>query len=364
MHKTILIFLCLFLTACQTSKTIPEPEKSPHPFDLHQVSYSDLPNWNNDHLSDAWPAYIRSCQKLKYQPRWQKPCAAAFAMKNPSESAIRKYYKTWFKPYEVRSGKTKNGLFTGYYEPEIYGSLVKSARFHSPIYKRPGDLVMIEDAGIFKPNLRGVRLAGRVINGNLKPYYSHADIDNGALAGNELIWVEDPVDAFFIHVQGSATVKLDNGEVMRIGYAGTNGHTYTSIGSVLIQQYGMSSKDMSMQTIRSFLRTHPELMKSILQQNASYVFFTERTGEGPLGDQGVVLTPGRSLAVDPRYISHGTPVWLNITGIQKMVIAQDKGGAIKGPIRGDLFWGTGDVAGDNAGTMKASGNYFVLIPVA
>lgn len=348
-------------------------EKPKSAVEFHPVKFSELPNWNNDHLVEVWPAFIKSCQKIKSFSKadndWQKVCRLAIDLKNPSENSVRKFFVNNFTPYSVKAGKDKEGLFTGYYEPEVYGSRTRNEKYIAPLYQRPKDLIMVEDLGIFRSELRGMRIAGRLIGGNLRPYFTHAQIDQGALAGNELIWVEDPVDAFFIQIQGSTAVKLDSGELIHLNYAGSNGHPYTSIGNVLIEQKALAPKEVSMQSIRAWLKEHPDQIKNILYQNASFVFFKEIKREGPIGNQGVTLTPGRSMAVDPIYITYGTPLWLDIEHpepgvrrIRRLVIAQDRGGAIKGPIRGDFFWGTGPEAGEFAGKMKSKGTYYVLLP--
>lgn len=361
-----------------------EWQKSRPLFNINPLAFSDLPNWNTDKLSEVWPAFSRSCQKHKTLPKetvflngkplseWSEVCSLALSLKTPTEVEIRNFFETHFLPYKVASEGTSEGLFTGYYEPELKGSRTKYNQYIAPIYKRPSDLVMVEDLGIFRKDrqeLKGMRIAGRVVDGNLRPYFTHAEIDKGALAGNELVWVEDPIDAFFVQIQGSGAIKLDTGETTRLTYAGTNGQPYTAIGKVLIERGELTRENVSMQSIRAWLKEHPTEAKTVMEENASFVFFTETKGEGPLGAEGVALTPGRSLAVDPVYISYGTPVWLDITypepessRIQRLVIAQDKGGAIKGPIRGDVFWGTGVEAGELAGIMKSKGSYYILLP--
>lgn len=377
--KSILIvgFLLLLLLGGYVFKTW---KTTPAHFTLQAVSFKSLPHWESDTLSEAWPAFIRSCQKLSTLPKeavflngshasdWTLICSTAMTLGSPNTDTIRKFFETNFTPYKVSSGSETQGLFTGYYEPQVKGSREKSPQYPAPMYKRPADLVMVEDLGIFRKDLKGMRIAGRVINGNLRPHFTHAEIDNGALKGDELLWIADPIDAFFIQIQGSAAVKLDNDETTRLTYAGTNGHPYTAIGRVLIEQQKMKKEEVSMQSIRAWLKDHPEEAKAIMHQNASFVFFAETKGEGPLGAQGVALTPGRSLAVDPVFIAYGTPVWLDTTHpegkapLQRLVIAQDKGGAIKGHIRGDVFWGTGEEAGELAGSMKSKGSYYVLLP--
>lgn len=383
--------LCIYAVSSFWQKT------KPLTLQLSPISFQSLPYWKSDNISESWPAFIRSCKRILSLPKdtiflngqkasdWHEVCTLALKLKSPSEQTIRTFFETHFTAYKVTSNSNSEGLFTGYYEPQLLGSKTQNEQFQAPIYKRPSDLVMIEDLSIFRKEpeaLKGMRIAGRVINGNLRPYYTHTEIDQGALKGNELLWVEDPVDAFFVQIQGSAAIKLNTGETTRLSYHGTNGHPYTPIGRVLVEKKLMKKEEVSMQSIREWLKNNPAQAKDIMLRNESFVFFSEITGDGPVGAQGVVLTPGRSLAVDPAFISYGTPIWLDAehplkqsqpqnqqggqlqsqARIQRLVIAQDKGGAIKGHIRGDLFWGTGNEAGELAGLMKSKGSYYVLLP--
>ncbi len=361
LSQLIALLLVLSLMSCQET---PKPN-----IELKRVSFKELPNWDKDSIAEVWPAFLRSCARVK-DAQLKPVCSQALTLPGDiSESQIRIFFETHFIPYQVTTQNSEEGLFTGYYEPVLSGSYTQSAEYSAPLFKRPDDLVMIENLGIFRENLKGVRIAGRINNGQLIPYYTHEEIDQGALQGYELLWVDDPIDAFFAQIQGSAVVQLDNNDYIRISYAGTNGHSYTPIGKVLIADKELTKDTVSMQSIRAWLNTHPEQMKDLLYKNESFVFFKTTQGAGPIGAQGVVLTPGRSLAIDPNYMDLGTPVWLDIshpqqegTRIQKLVIAQDTGGAIKGPIRGDLFWGTGVDAGVSAGMMKSTGYYYVLLP--
>lgn len=355
-------------------------EKTKPTFNTRAVNFSDLPNWHADNLTEMWPAFVRSCEKLKMLPKetvflnegrlsdWQEACFVATNLNPTTDLEIRHFFETYFVPYKVTSGSVAEGSFTGYYVPELRGSRTQKHPYTTAVYKRPSDLVMVEDLGIYRKELKGMRIAGRVVNGNLQPYATHAEITNGALVGNELLWVEDPIDAFFMQIQGSGIIKLDSGESVYLSYAGTNGHPYSSIGKILIQQQVLTQETVSMQSIRAWLYAHPDQAKALMQQNASFVFFKEVSGKEPIGAQGVALTAGRSLAIDPVFIAYGTPIWLNVEHptslerIQRLVVAQDKGGAIKGPIRGDLFWGSGDAAGELAGKMKSKGSYYVLLP--
>jgi len=228
-----------------------------------------------------------------------------------------------------------------------------------------------DDLGQFRDTLRGERIAGRVEGGRLHPYPDRGTIDRGALAGRglELLWVDDAVDAFFLQIQGSGRVTMADGSVIRVGYDGQNGHPYVAVGRVLIQRGIMTPEQVSMQSIRAWLAANPTAAPDLLRENPSFVFFRELTGDGPVGAQGVALTPGRSLAVDPRFLPLGAPMWLDVEDprvagdrIRRLVVAQDTGGAIRGPVRGDLFWGHGAAAEDAAGRMRSQGRYWLLLP--
>jgi membrane-bound lytic murein transglycosylase A len=231
------------------------------------------------------------------------------------------------------------------------------------------------DLGRFRPDLKGKRIAGKVVDGSLVPYPDRREIEAGALSGRklEIVWVDDPVGAFFLHVQGSGRVRLADGGELRLGYAAQNGHPYTAIGRELIDRGELRSEDVSLQTIRAWLEAHPGQARELMERNASYVFFQQVKGEGPLGAQGVPLTPGRSLAVDLNFVPLGVPLWL-VAGapsplegepdrkLRRLVVTQDTGGAIRGPIRGDVFWGFGEEAEAIAGRMKHRGRYWMLLP--
>jgi membrane-bound lytic murein transglycosylase A len=373
-------FLFLFLAACAGNpvqqKTGEDREAIYTP-----VSFQDLPGWQNDPLKDVQSALLKSCSVFQKRGSgatvaptalagtvndWLPACEAITRMTN-----IRAAIESNFTPYRVTTPVKQNGLFTGYYEKQLRGSLTKNAVYNVPLYKRPPELVMV-DLGLFRPAMKGERIAGKVVDGNLKPYASRADIDNGALSGRglELLWVNDADAAFFLAVQGSGRVTLDNGKVIRVGYDGQNGHIYYAIGKELIARGELTPENVSLQTIDAWLKAHPTQAAALRQKNPSYVFFkTIEGGEGAIGAQGVALTPTRSLAVDPRFIPYGAPVWLDAqhptqadTHIQRLVIAQDTGGAIRGPIRGDFFWGIGEAAEAAAGVMKSQGTMWVLLP--
>ena len=230
---------------------------------------------------------------------------------------------------------------------------------------------MTADLGLFRDQFKGIRIVGRVKDGSLHPYDSRAAIDDGSLSGRgwELVYVDDPVDAFFLHIQGSGRVVLDDGSVMQVGYAGTNGRRYVAIGGELAARGAIPKDEVSMQSIRAWLAPHPDQAERIMETNPSYVFFRDLQGDGPIGSEGTVLTAGRSLAIDPRFVAFGIPIWLETRDpldpsrpLDRLLVAQDTGGAIKGPVRGDVFWGPGHEAAERAGHMKSQGRYYLLLP--
>jgi peptidoglycan lytic transglycosylase A len=296
---------------------------------------------------------------------WQPICSAAAALEASGDSGgARLFFESWFRPWRAGNNGQSEGLFTGYYEPELRGARLAGGAYTTPLLRRPSDLVMVE-LGLFRPAWRGERIAGRVVEGRLKPYESRAEIDKGALDRLHLgfLWVDDPVDAFFLQIQGSGRIRLEDGTLLRVGYDGQNGHPYVPIGRLLVERNALPKDGASMQAIRAWIKAHPEEGKALMAENPSYVFFREMKGEGPVGAQGVVLTAGRSLAVDREFVPLGVPIYLDAgDDLRRIVVAQDTGGAIRGPVRGDLFWGAGAEAEARAGTMKARGRYFLLLP--
>ncbi len=259
-----------------------------------------------------------------------------------------------------------DGLFTGYYEPELRGSRKRTAAYTVPLYRQPPDLVKVETEGETQ--------VGRMVDGRLRPYHTRKAIDGGVLAGQglELLWLADPIDAFFLQAQGSGRVRLSDGGSLRVGYAASNGLPPTIIGRVLVERGELTKEAATMQTVRQWLRDRPAEATALMQMNARYIFFREIPGDGPLGALGVALTPGRSLAVDPKRLPLGAPLWLDTTyptgtpeagqPLRRLVVAQDTGGAIKGAVRGDLYWGSGEDALRYAGPMKQRGRYYLLLP--
>ena len=331
------------------------------------MAYTQLPGWRTDDHASALGALRRSCGRLK--GGWRRVCDEAGKVGANNAPAARAFFERWFSPHRVSSGGTFQGLFTGYFEAELHGSWKRTARYRVPLYRVPDDLVSVS-LGRFRKALKGDAISGRIKGGKLVPYPTRAEILAGALRGKglELLWVDDPVDAFFLHIQGSGRAVMSDGRVVRLGYGGRNGRPYFAIGRELIARQAIAKEKMSMQAIRAWLNAHPRESDAVMNLNESFIFFRILKGDGPIGAQGVALTPGRSLAVDTQYVPFGTPVWLDTTDplnaqpLQRLVIAQDRGGAIKGAVRGDLFWGYGEAAARKAGAMKQPGRYFLLWP--
>ncbi len=359
---------------------------------LENLSFADLPGWKEDNLAEALPAFRKSCDRLEWQPDerplggkdfagrvadWRGICAAAAKLVEIgplNEDAARGFFEKWFRPFRATNNGESKGLFTGYYEPVLRGSRTRREPYTVPIYRRPKDLVTV-DLGLFRKGLRGRRIIGKVEDGELRPYDDRAAINAGALQGQglEIVWVDDSAAAFFLHIQGSGRVILDDGKIIRIGYAAQNGHVYRSIGRELIRRGTLAREDVSLQSIRAWMREHPREAQALMEKNPSYIFFREFEGDGPMGAQGAALTPLRSLAVDRRFLPLGVPVWVDTTApgvnpgepprpLRRLFIAQDTGGAIRGPVRGDVFWGTGSEAEAAAGRMKHEGEYYLLLP--
>lgn len=352
---------------------------------LQPAKFADLPGWDADHQAEAVSALLRSCAVLQREPverdlglagvvgDWRPICAAAATLAPGDDAAARAFFQEFFQPLAAANLARPDGLFTGYFEVSLNGSRTAGGRYTVPLYRPPPDLVMV-DLGLFRDDWHGSRIAGRVVGGQLKPYETRAEIDRGALKGKglELLWVDDAVDAFFLDIQGSGRVRLEDGSTVQVGYVAQNGRPYVPIGRKLVERGALQPGAVSMQAIRQWLATNPGDANAVMEENPSYVFFRELKGDGPLGAEGVVLTPGRTLAVDPHFIPYGVPLWLDTTRpempgqpgapLQRLMLAQDTGGAIRGPVRGDVFWGFGADAGEIAGRMKQRGHWWLLLP--
>lgn len=367
------------------------------------VAYGSLPEWRTDRLEGTVEAFQRSCERVRRQPEdrarrgfkfpggdpfygiiedWLAVCSAAATVgMDPDER--RRFFEENFTPIAITVGQTREGLMTGYFEPEYAGSLTRDETYQTPLHGLPPDLVTAS-LGAFSDDFSGRQIFGRVEGNRFVPYAERRDIRLGEglpAETEELIYLADPVDAFFLEIQGSGRIRLPDGGIVRIGYAGKNGRAYVPIGRVLREQGALAPDNISMQTIREWLTANPDQAPAIMDANPSYVFFRKldlHPALGPIGAQGVPLTTERSLAVDRRYHSLGVPVYLETTlpvppgdtasqeepAYRRLMIMQDTGGAIRGPVRGDVFFGSGEGPGEVAGRMAQPGRFTVLLPKA
>lgn len=349
MKRFLSAALLLMLTACasaptpQPALTLPQSEIPASP--LTPVQFSDLPGWESENFAEAIPVFAKSCSKISDSDvnakkifgdaaSWRAACARL--PQRADNAAARQFFERNFRPYRIGNAP---GLFTGYYEASLRCAMRADKKYRYPLYRMPDDAAL---------------------------QLTRAEIDAGALRGKklELLWCDDPVAVYSLHVQGSGRVTLPDGQTRRIGFAGKNAHPYTSIGKVFGER-GLVPKDrIEMATIEDWLRRNPKDAAEILQNNRSYIFFRDIKGDGPVGAMGLALTPGRSLAVDREIFPLGVPLWLDISGprLQRLTFAQDTGSAIKGLVRGDYFWGAGENAKREAGAMRGRGTYYALLP--
>jgi peptidoglycan lytic transglycosylase A len=343
---------------------------------LVPVAFEDLPGFLDDDLEQAFETFLRSCARGRDESALVAACLRAEALSGSDPETIRAFFTGNFDPYRIEPSDNE-AVVTAYYEPVVPGSRQRTEKFSTPLYPLPPDLVPITDKN--RPEGWDETLSwGRKAGQGFAPFADRADIDNGALDGlvEPLVYVEDAVEAFYIHIQGSTRIALADGSLMRVGYAGKNGQPYSSVGKAMQAKGIVPEGGFSMDGMRAFFRDNPEQVASLLQENRSYIFFREIAGLapdlGPIGGEGVPLTAGRSIAVDTGYHSYGTPIFIDAdlpTGkdrarepFRHLMIAQDTGSAIKGPARADLFWGTGKEAGSMAGGIKADGTFYVFIP--
>jgi len=314
---------------------------------LQAASWSEIAGWTQDDVRAAWPALQASCQALKNRAEWNRACAAGLMVDAGDLDAMRAYFVANFQPYRVLNGDgTDNGLITGYYEPVLHGSRTRQGRYQIPLYRKPAQF-----------------------NGRALPARAEL-LQNPALRGNELVWVDDAVEAAFLQIQGSGRIRMADGTMMRVGFGGTNDQPFRSFGKWLLDRGEITPVQATMQGIKAWARANPARVDEMLNVNPRYVFFRELppTNEGPVGALGVPLTAERSIAVDPATIPLGVPVFLSTTRplstepIERLMFAQDTGSAIKGGVRADFFWGAGDAAGETAGRMKQGGRMWVLMP--
>ena len=394
----------LFLAACSTVPTpIPTSTSTPSPTPptakpsattsekvLETIAWADLPGWQNDDLRDFWAAWQQNCKGLVKRKDgdgtdWPRLCAQAASINGTDSADVRRFIESNFIPQRIMlktltdgtvTGQQTQGLITGYYEPVYKGSRARTNVYSAALYAPPADLITVELGSLY-PELKNQRVRGRLFESKqgtkLIPYLSRAEIAQASnkppFSGKELAWL-DPLDAFFIEVQGSGRVEFEDGKQLRVGYADQNGHPYKSIGRWLVDQGELTLDQASAQNIREWAKKNPQRRQEMLNANPSQVFFRELTNlqpsDGPLGALGVPLVAQRAIAIDPKFIALGSLIYLNTTypntthPLQRLMIAQDTGGAIRGAIRADYYWGTGHSAGEQAGKMRQQGEMYLL----
>ncbi len=357
--------------ACAECADCPVPARAPEA-KLQQVPFGELPGWAEAALAPGVRTFAAGCARLAAASPLRGACEAARALAPDDEAAARAYVESTFEAWSVAaSDGAAYGTITGYYEPVLAGSRTRSERFRVPVYGVPADLIAVDLEGVY-PELKGMRLRGRIEGNRLVPYRTRAEIEDGnGFRAAVLAWVEDPVELFFMQIQGSGQIALETGERLRLGYADQNGYPYRSIGRTLVERREMTLDQASMQGIKAWAAANPRKLRELLDANPSYVFFRElgAAGDpGPIGTLGVPLAAGYSLAIDPRTVPLGAPLYLATTfplsarPLERLMVAQDTGGAIRGPVRADFFWGSGPEAGTLAGRMRQRGRLWILWP--
>ncbi len=336
----LLIILLAVFSGCDDR----EPSQQPS-----AAAWDLLPGWQQDHHSEAWPALLNNCRVMSEKAtEWQAICALAAAMPPPDDATARHFFETYFEPQLlVAENGTATGLMTGYYEPLLYGSFTPDERYKYPLYKTPEELLIVDLSSLY-PELKGKRVRGRLVGNKVIPFYDRAAIDGEEqpLKGQEILWVDNRDDVFFLQIQGSGRVQLPDGKVIGVGYDNQNGHPYVSIGKRLIASGKVERKHMNLFTLKDWLREHDDEAQALLNENPSYVFFNLRK----------TVELGSALWVDTRYPDESP--------LQKLVFAQDTGGAIRGELRGDFFFGSGEQAEYHAGRMKQDAAFYLLRPKA
>lgn len=364
--RSLGVLSLLTLSACSLLNTPPENDASRVQFEAS--SFEALPPSDPAAWEGALAALKMNCTRIAARQGWQSLCQD-LAQDDPKDAQA--FFQTHFTPYRVLTKAQKTGLMTGYYEPLLKGSKTRHGPYQYPLYTPPSDLIIVDLASLY-PQLKGLRLRGKLQGRHLVPYDTRQDIEERSdLPAQVLAWVNDPAEAFFLQIQGSGRIELEDHSLIRVGYADQNGHPYKAIGKTLIERGALKPNELSMQSIQAWARAHPNALASVLNTNPSYVFFNERFGDpklGPIGALGVPLTPESSVAVDTSIWQLGIPFFINAEQtnpnlhLARPVVAQDTGGAIRGPIRFDFFWGYGDEAGQQAGRQKSDVLAWVLVP--
>ena len=352
----------------------------PQTLRLTQMTFSDLPGWTAGDDKAALGSFARGCAVLAGRPPktemggkgyagtvadWLPLCAAA---QRPAKGDARIFFEKNFTPYRISQGDNSSGLFTGYYEPQINASHSRQGAYQTPVYGLPPDLIRV-DLSAFSPRFAGEHVSGRLEGQKLVPYASRAEIDAHGISNTKILfWCDDPVALFFLQIQGSGRVRFAEGGSERIGYAGENGKPYTAIGRVLIAEGALARENVSLASIGAWLKKNPARARSMMEADQSFIFFEEKpVGDPALGNEGTLgaaLTPLASLAIDPRIHALAAPYYVDAAQVVGLLIGQDTGGAIRGAVRGDIFFGFGDKAEADAGNLKADGMLYVLLPNA
>jgi membrane-bound lytic murein transglycosylase A len=358
--------VCPVCIACQQCPAPARPAEARY----QQTPFAAIPGWQDAMIAPGIRAFAAGCPRIAQSHPLRPACDSVLATPPLDERAARRFAEESFSAWAVVSAEgTAEGLITGYYEPVLPGSRTRTERFRHPVYGVPEDLVAVELESV-NPDLKGLRLRGRVTGNRLVPYWTRAEIEDGSAVPAPIIaWVEDPVELFFLQIQGSGQIELASGGRLRLSYADQNGHPYRSMGRYLMQRGELALEQTSMQGIKAWAAANPRKLREALDSNPSYVFFREMPESGgPIGTLGVPLTPAYSLAVDPRSVPLGAPVFVATTmplssqPLQRLMAAQDTGGAIRGTVRADFFWGTGNEAGALAGRMRQQGKMWILWP--
>lgn len=374
----MLLVLLAGLAACSGLPERPAADLVPL-LRYEPAEWSSLPGWRDDDPAAAWPALLASCATPRLGAAWRGFCAAAAAIGAQDAPGQRALIEAALTPWRIvtiaRDGggeRRETGLVTGYYEPVLNGARQRGGAFQTPLYAVPDDLVTVELGDLY-PALKGERIRGRLQGRRITPFPDRAQLaDERVLAGKEIVWVDSAIDAFFLQIQGSGRVRLPDGSMLRLAFADVNGHPYRAIGRYLVERGELTVEQATAPGLREWLLVHPERQAEVFNTNPSVVFFREeKIGDpaiGPRGALGVPLTAGRSLAVDPRQLPLGVPLYLatshpiDDTPLARLMLAQDTGGAIRGALRADFFWGLGAAAGDAAGRMRHDGALWLLWP--
>lgn len=385
----LLLFVYLWSMRLKLPTVPPKPQEPPQ-VTFKPVGFNELPGWDTSDTRTSLTTFQASCRVFLRQAAdkevgsphfpltaqdWWPVCRASLKLSNPTQAQAKAFFEAWFDPGRLEDSEPLEGLFTGYYVPIYQGSLKKTKQYDVPIYGLPSNWVRFRLKD-FDQNLPDRKIVGRIEGHAIVPFHTRAEINQGAIskAAPVLVWLDSEVDRLFLEIQGSGFIELEDGRHIFIGYAGENGAAYSSIASVLIARGVMTRDNASMQKIKAYLSEHPDEVQEVMNHNKSFVFFNKQTKSMAQGAQGVYLTEGYSMAVDRSWIPLGMPLWLNTTKpvadltsaesepFERLFIAQDTGGAIRGPIRGDVFWGMGSQAGAIAGRMKNKGVYWLFLP--